>query len=399
MDSATARKTAEQAKQAEIRRQIASLQAQLAGDSTSPAPVVPPTTTSTPKAASRPPPRPSFPLKPNTKTSRPIPHPAPSTLLQKLAQAHKAKAKAPLLDTLVRSTAFTAAPATIASPEHDKGDDNSRDDSLALVEELALGPADHKPPFDDPHFEKLEPNSGIRLSSRIIPYDDFQAHLEGRYYISPSSLYSLVRLLPNKQGYDVPVFGDWITIAVVGERGKMKYTQAPVGVTRDDKPLQDDEDRMDELPALDNPPQAGPSSRPPPFLRKPKEEPPRSNGKKYVNMKLIDFGCRSAGSSADGGKAKIRGDALLSLLLFESDTCDVVTKEDGKTEKIYRGGSRGAFEPIIGYAQDLGMCRATKRDGTRCTGWCDKRVSDVCDYHIQNAVERKRAARPEFAIG
>ena len=54
---------------------------------------------------------------------------------------------------------------------------------------------------------------------------------------------------------------------------------------------------------------------------------------------------------------------------------------------------------VIGYAQDLGMCRATKRDGTRCTGWCDKRVSDVCDYHVQNAIERRRAARPEFAVG
>ncbi|KAI0674033.1 hypothetical protein C8Q78DRAFT_1067200 [Trametes maxima] len=450
MDSATARKAAEHEKQAEIRRKIALLQAQLSGDTLTTTTTTPSvgrqsTTSSTPKAAPRPPTRPSFPLKTDTKPTKPPPPPAPSTLLQKLAQAHKAKDQTPLLDTVVRSTAFTAAPATIVSPDPDNTDGCGRDENLALVEELSLGPVDHKPPFDDPHFEKLEPNSGIRLSSRVTPHDDFQAHLEGRYYISPSRLYSVVRLLPNKQGYDVPVFGDWLTIAVVGERGKMKYTQAPVGVTRDDKPLQDDEDRVDELPALDNPPQAGPSSRPPPFRRKPKEEPARPSGKKYVNMKLIDFGCRSAGSSADGGKAKIRGDAFLSLLLFESDTCDVLKKEDGKAEKIYRGGSRGAFErmsklregavvallnpkilkpfqrstdkphptdnilaltpesdasiAIIGYAQDLGKCRATKRDGTRCTGWCDKRVSDVCDYHIQNAVERKRAARPEFAIG
>ena len=35
---------------------------------------------------------------------------------------------------------------------------------LTIVEDLVLGPVDHKPPFDDPRFEKLEPNSGIRLS-------------------------------------------------------------------------------------------------------------------------------------------------------------------------------------------------------------------------------------------
>ena len=40
----------------------------------------------------------------------------------------------------------------------------ARDDRLAIVEDLVPGPADHKPPFDDPRFEKLEPNSGIRLS-------------------------------------------------------------------------------------------------------------------------------------------------------------------------------------------------------------------------------------------
>ena len=130
----------------------------------------------------------------------------------------------------------------------------------------------------------------------------------------------------------------------------MKYTQAPVGIAHDDKLNQTgDQDRMDELPSLDAPPaQSGPS-RPPPYQKrqKPQEEGAKQGGgKKYVNMRLIDFGCRSRGSSADGGKAKIRGDAFLSLLLFESDTCDVVTKEDGTKEKVYRGGSKGAFERI-----------------------------------------------------
>lgn len=178
----------------------------------------------------------------------------------------------------------------------------------------------------------------------MIPHDDFQNYLEGRYYISPSQLYSVVRLLPSKQGYDVPVSGDWLTIAVIAERGPMKYTHAPVGVTRDDKLLNEGEDQMDALPSLDGAAQSGPSARLPPFRKKPKEEAPKVSRKKYVNLKLIDFGCRSHGGSADSGKAKIRGDALLSLLLFESDTCDVVMKDVGKRERIYRGGSRGAFE-------------------------------------------------------
>ncbi|KAH9855590.1 hypothetical protein C2E23DRAFT_874672 [Lenzites betulinus] len=483
MDSATTKKLSEQERQEEIRRQIAALQAQLnTGSASAQTPpsspkrkrsnahLLAPATPSpkkkkpadkprpqrqsngvyTHKSAivasssnlSRPIPGPSFPLKP----SKPAPPPAPSTVLQKLAKVRRAKDGDPASESIVRSTDFTAKPADITvSSDKDGSYGHARDEDLTLIEELTLGPSEHKPPFDDPHFDRLEPNSGIRLTSRAIPHEDFQDYLRGRYYIPPSKLYSVVRLLPNKQGYDVPVSGDWLTIAVIAERGKMKYAQAPVGVTRDDKLLDAGEDRMDELPSFDGAAEAGPSSRPPLFRKKLKEEEPKSGGRKYVNLKLIDFGCRSQGSSADGGKAKIRGDAFLSLLLFESETCDVLTKEDGKKEKIYRGGSRGAFErmsklregavvaflnpkilkpfqrsadrphptenilaltpesdasiAVIGYAQDLGTCRATKRDGTRCTGWCDKRVSDVCDYHIQHAVERKRAARPEFSIG
>lgn len=67
-------------------------------------------------------------------------------------------------------------------------------------------------------------------------------------------------------------------------------------------------------------------------------------GKKYVNLKLIDFGCRSY-SGANGGKPLIRGDAFLSLLLFESDAFDTLdTNNGGLPKKIYKGGSKGAFE-------------------------------------------------------
>lgn len=75
------------------------------------------------------------------------------------------------------------------------------------------------------------------------------------------------------------------------------------------------------------------------------DEPEKSFGKKYVNLKLIDFGARS--SSTTGGTSVIRGDAFLTLLLFESDGFDLIPRGDGmKPEKLYKGGSRGAFEHL-----------------------------------------------------
>jgi minichromosome maintenance protein 10 len=94
--------------------------------------------------------------------------PAPSKLVNKLAALSRASASSsgPTFDATTRSTAF-AAPAPAAStfttrePEYDPG--TIRDDSLAVTENLELGPIEHKPPIDDPSFERLEPYSGIHL--------------------------------------------------------------------------------------------------------------------------------------------------------------------------------------------------------------------------------------------
>ncbi|KAF8192744.1 hypothetical protein K438DRAFT_1919276 [Mycena galopus ATCC 62051] len=345
--------------------------------------------------------------------------PVASTLLSKLANVNRRPDDTAEAAPLVRTSAFTDAPldssiSVSTVPQ--------RDDRLAIIENLDAGPVDHKPSFDDPHFEQLEPNSGIRLSSRIVPHEDLQDHLRGRYYLSPSRLYSVARLLPDKQGYDVPVAGDWITIAVVAERGPFKYTKAPVEITPDDE---DDATKGRKGKAKDL---------------------PKPSGRKFINLRLVDFGApaRSA-SSATGGKAIIRGDAMLSLLLFESDGFEMVPQDEGRPKKVYRGGSRGAFEEmcdlkegdvvallnprifkpferkndsphpttnilaitpdssssilIIGRAKDLGLCVAVKRDGKACRSWCDTRVSDVCEWHVQRAVEQRRANRPEFAAG
>lgn len=66
------------------------------------------------------------------------------------------------MDNVVRSSGFSDKPTP--QPDMDVFDAPKRDDRLALVEDIEIGPADFKPPFDDPHFKQLEPNSGIRLS-------------------------------------------------------------------------------------------------------------------------------------------------------------------------------------------------------------------------------------------
>ncbi|KAI5990380.1 hypothetical protein EDD15DRAFT_2170260 [Pisolithus albus] len=384
----------------------------------------------------------------NSHTSVPPPvvpqqlNPPPSNVLQKLSHFRKQPGKQSLAPSYTRSSSLSEKPqpcptvSLVRQANHEATRDSShsvpeRDDNLAIVEELRMGPIDHKAPPDDPLFEHFEPNSGIRLSTRSLSHEDLQEYLRGRYYLSPSRLYSCIRLLPNKSGYDVPVEGDWVTIAVVAERGPVRVSRAPVSA-----------EPGDDGRASDNEANFASEPREKP-IKKP-SHPTKPHGKKYVNMKLIDFGACSK-SSATGGKSALRGDAFLSLLLFESDSFDKVKQDDGTERKIYQGGSRGAFEAmsklkegdvitilnprvlkpyqrsddnphptnnilavtpesagsiaIIGRARDLGMCKVTKRDGTICGSWTDKRVSEVCEWHLTNAVQRQRAGRAEFFAG
>lgn len=98
--------------------------------------------------------------------------PAPSNVLAKLASQNNQSKDTSPTDNITRSSAFAEKPvpqpdlnavASMRRPD-DVIDAPTRDNRLALIEDLEVGPIDHKPPFDDPHFQQLEPNSGIRLS-------------------------------------------------------------------------------------------------------------------------------------------------------------------------------------------------------------------------------------------
>jgi len=96
------------------------------------------------------------------------PIPAPSNLLGKLSKLSSGPPKHEQVKSIKRShslheppTTSSETPCISSRPTPDVMP--NRDDRLAIIEQLEIGPVDHKPPSDDPHFERLEPNSGIRL--------------------------------------------------------------------------------------------------------------------------------------------------------------------------------------------------------------------------------------------
>jgi minichromosome maintenance protein 10 len=143
----------------------------------------------------------------------------------------------------------------------------------------------------------------------MVSHEDLCEFLRGRFYVSPAKLYSVARPSKHRQEYEVPIEGEWVTIAVVAERGEVKVSYR--GASHAD----DDNDQS---------------------------ETNRRNGpKKYITIRLVDLG----GASADGKGKAVRGDAHLNMILFEADLVKASREKSSRgVERSYKGGSGGAFE-------------------------------------------------------
>lgn len=49
----------------------------------------------------------------------------------------------------------------------------------------------------------------------------------------------------------------------------------------------------------------------------------------------------------------------------------------------------------IGSARDLGYCKTLKKDGEQCNSWIDKRHTEYCEFHVNEALKKTKSGRME----
>ena len=92
-------------------------------------------------------------------------------------------------------------------------------------------------------------------------------------------IYSVGRA--TQYGYDVPVTGDWVTVAVIAERGPVKLTVQTIAAERTDaEEAAEAKQAKGKRSADENPTKQ------------------HNGGKKFINLRLVDFGIREASSTA-----------------------------------------------------------------------------------------------------
>ena len=157
-----------------------------------------------------------------------------------------------------------------------------------------------------------------------------QDHLHGRYHLTPSQLYSVIRTTKSGTELEVPLPGDWVTIGVLADKSDIRTTTPVAAAIKEEV-----EEGADGETAA----------------------PKRSQkAKKFISFKLLDLRHKNAGG----------GDGIVNLFLFESDSMrefDLGLPDDAEEEtrpngvrfrrevakgkvfqKAFNGGSGGAYE-------------------------------------------------------
>lgn len=193
---------------------------------------------------------------------------------------------------------------------------------------------------------------------RNTPHGELEGHLQGRYFIPPSLLYSIAQPAAggSKSGVDgdfeVPVVGDWITMAVIVEKSAIKITKGKKagdveasGKWGANKKAKEKSKAAGfggkgEVDELDFDAGTGVDRMPGEFRQEQQDDDDGGKTlgpKKYLMLRLVDLGAPLASSGA--GPAT-HGSATLTMMVFEADRSWL---EPGGKRK-YSGGSGGMFE-------------------------------------------------------
>ena len=179
-------------------------------------------------------------------------------------------------------------------------------------------------------------NEDPLASQRYTSHNDVQTLMTSRYYLSPSKLYSVIRLTRDRQQYEVPLDSDWVTIAIVCGKSEIRNINGGNAITPPSPAVKADSDGEDEDDDLD----------PRPARKKGKQRVKtedditdrKTKTRKFVTLRLCSLPTRAL-RKGNG----VSGDTLLTLLLFEADSESIAKKADTIT-RHYRGGSGGAYE-------------------------------------------------------
>ncbi|KAF5867258.1 hypothetical protein ETB97_000027 [Aspergillus alliaceus] len=210
-----------------------------------------------------------------------------------------------------------------------------------------------------PDSSKFEAFSSLHLSNRILPHSFLTRTFAGKKVLQIPDLLRMVK----GPSFELPesIDGDYVVFGIVASKSEPKQKKDSTNVS-------------------------------------PKEGDPfdegLNNNSRYMVMTLTDLKWTIDLFLFDTALPRYYRLSEGILVAILNPTIMPPPKNKLDTNKFSLAISSSDDKVLeIGYAQDIGFCKAVRKDGKTCQSWVDGRKTEFCDFHVDIQVRRTQSQR------
>ncbi|KAI1842014.1 hypothetical protein JX266_011769 [Neoarthrinium moseri] len=230
----------------------------------------------------------------------------------------------------------------------------------ALTQKTKVAPSE----VTEDEATSFEPYSGFHLSKRILPHNLLTRTFSGRKILLIKDLLAQVKA-PN---FELPeVEQDIVVLAILADKSEPKTHNKPPGTEMKEK-----------------------KSR---FA----EEEHRG---KYMVTTIVDLTWQMElflFNSAFNRYWKMTPGTVIAILNPTVMPPPKGREHTNRFSLVLNSDEDAVLE--LGNARDLGFCKSTKKDGSLCNSWVNKKRTEFCEFHMNLALGKHRLARQDINTG
>ncbi|GAD99123.1 DNA replication protein, putative [Paecilomyces variotii No. 5] len=203
---------------------------------------------------------------------------------------------------------------------------------------------------------KYEAFSSLHLSSRILPHSFLSRTLEDKKIITIPQLLKMVKA----PDFELDVDGDYVVFGIVASKSDPRERKESKNVAKEADPFDEGLNNTNKYMAMT-----------------------LTDLKWSVDLFLFDTAFPRYYKLSEGILIAVLNPTIMPPPPNKIDTNRFSLAISSSDDTILE----------IGYAQDIGFCKAVRKDGKTCHSWVDARKTEFCDFHIDVQIRRTQAQR------
>ncbi|KAJ5155511.1 hypothetical protein N7492_008314 [Penicillium capsulatum] len=211
----------------------------------------------------------------------------------------------------------------------------------------------------EPDASKFESYSSLHLTNRILPHSFLSRNLADKTILKIPDLLKVIKA----PSFELPeeIDGDFVVFGIVASKSDPKEVKNSGNASKETADPYDDG---------------------------------RNNSKRYmaitltdlkwtIDLYLFDTAFPRYYKISEGTLIAILNPIIMPPPKNKLDTNRFSLSLSSSDDKVLE----------IGYARDIGYCKAVKKDGKTCQSWVDGRKTEFCDFHVDIQVRRTQGQR------